>query len=267
MPPRRPVLPRVHIGCSGWLYKAWRGTFYPRGLATSEWLPWYAARFGTVELNNSFYRLPERATFASWAARTPPTFRFAVKASRYLTHFKRLRDPAEPIARLFGRVIGLGKRVGPVLYQLPPTQTRDVGLLDAFLAQLPRSSADLAQRGRARAPRVRFHHVMEFRHPSWYAPDVFDCLDRRHVSLCMHDRAGARIRERPIGPIAYARFHGTSGQYRGSYRRRDLEPWADWAADAARGGRAVYAYFNNDPAAAAPRNAMLFRTLVDERLG
>src|SRR5580765_32445 len=144
------MTPKPRIGCSGWNYKAWRGPFYPRELAVARWLTFYTSRFDTVEINNTFYRLPEASTFAAWRAQVPADFLFAVKASRFLTHMKRLREPEEPLARLFSRASALGRRLGPVLYQLPGNFTRDLPRLDAFLAALPRTSS---------GKRVR--HVME----------------------------------------------------------------------------------------------------------
>ncbi|HEX6473837.1 MAG TPA: DUF72 domain-containing protein, partial [Candidatus Limnocylindria bacterium] len=142
----------VRIGCSGWQYRHWRGRFYPRGVPTDRWLEHYAAIFDTVELNNSFYRLPQADTFAAWARRTPDGFLFAVKASRYLTHLKRLRDPREPLDRLWSRAERLGDRLGPMLYQLPPRWHRDLDRLERFSAALP----------------SRRRQAIEFRDPSWY---------------------------------------------------------------------------------------------------
>jgi uncharacterized protein YecE (DUF72 family) len=244
---------KILIGCSGWQYAGWRGRFYPSSLPAAQELSFYARRFETVELNNSFYRLPERATFARWAAQTPSTFVMAVKASRYLTHLKRLRDPAEPMRRLLDRIGVLGRRLGPILYQLQPTLAVDLPRLEAWLAVLPRA-------GRRARPRIR--HVVEFRHPSWYREDVYAALARRGVAVCLHDRTGSAYAGEPIGPFVYIRFHGTHGDYHGSYRTRTLRTWADriraWAAE----GRDVFAYFNNDPGATAARNAAGLIALV-----
>jgi uncharacterized protein YecE (DUF72 family) len=239
---------RVRVGCSGWNYQSWRGRFYPRALTASRWLEYYARHFDTVEINNTFYRLPERSTFVGWRARMPATFLAAVKASRFLTHMKRLRDPEEPLDRLFTRASALGPKLGPVLYQLPGHFRCDVPRLETFLKALPR-----AVRSR------RIQHVMEFRHPSWYVPEVFRLLERRRVSLCLHDKTGSPLREPFIGPFAYVRFHGTSGDYHGSYSAHQLGQWAGRLADYAHSGRPVYAYFNNDPNAVAVDNAQTLR--------
>jgi len=230
---------RWRVGCSGWNYKSWKGPFYPPGLAASKWLPYYAERFDTVEINNTFYRLPEAQTFASWRRHVPPSFLFAVKASRFLTHMKRLRDPEEPIERLFSRARELGPCLGPVLYQLPGNLHLDLPLLDAFLGALPR----------------RIQHVVEFRHRSWYGDATFDCLERHGASLCLHDKEGSEITEPFVGRCVYVRFHGTSGRYHGSYSDRTLSDWAKRLVARWRDGADVYAYFNNDPDAVATQNA------------
>jgi len=250
------MTPKPRIGCSGWNYKAWRGPFYPRELAVARWLTFYTSRFDTVEINNTFYRLPEASTFAAWRAQVPADFLFAVKASRFLTHMKRLREPEEPLARLFSRASALGRRLGPVLYQLPGNFQIDITRLDAFLQALPRLSGG-----------KRIRHVVEFRHPSWYVAEVLDVLRARGVALCLHDKDGSAIDGPMEAPFVYVRFHGTSGRYHGSYSSRALDRWAHRLAEQAQGGREVFAYFNNDPAAAAAANALTLRTALCERIG
>ena len=247
----RRVLPRV--GCSGWNYKSWRGRFYPRELASARWLSFYAETFDTVEVNNTFYRLPERSTFAAWRAQLPRTFLLAVKASRFLTHMKRLKDPEEPLARLFSRAAALKRQLGPVLYQLPGSFRIDLARLETFLAALPRSWD-----GR------RLRHVMEFRDPSWYVSETFQLLERQHVALCLHDKDGSEIDTPFVGPFVYVRFHGTSGRYHGSYTPRQIDWWARRLADRVTAGQPVFAYFNNDPGATAVRNAQSLRSALDQ---
>ena len=230
---------QLRIGCSGWNYKSWKGPFYPSGLAASKWLPYYAERFDTVEVNNTFYRLPEASTFSSWRAQVPADFLFAVKASRFLTHMKRLRDPQEPIERLFSRAQELGPCLGPVLYQLPGNFHVDLPVLDSFLGALPR----------------RHRHVLEFRHRSWYVDATFECLERHGVALCLHDKQGSEVVEPFVGPFVYVRFHGTTGHYHGSYSDRTLSDWATRLVARRRAGVDVYAYFNNDPGGVAIENA------------
>ena len=244
---------RPRIGCSGWNYKSWRDNFYPERLPAGRWLKYYAAHFDTVEVNNTFYRLPERSTFTTWRGDVPSSFQFAVKASRFLTHMKRLRDPDEPLSRLFSRVSALGRQLGPVLYQLPEHFHLDLLRLDSFLTALPRVSS-----------RKRVLHVMEFRHPSWYVRETFQLLERQNVALCLHDKHGSAIVEPFVGPCVYVRFHGTSGMYRGSYSGRQLDRWAGRLAEQATTGKNVFAYFNNDPDAVAVANAQRLRAAVDE---
>jgi uncharacterized protein YecE (DUF72 family) len=239
----------VRVGCSGWNYKSWRNRFYPARLPTSQWLRFYTSHFDTVEVNNTFYRLPEQSTFAAWRAQVPAGFLFAVKASRFLTHMKRLRDPEEPLDRLFSRASALG----PVLYQLPAQFTRDLDRLDHFLQALPR-----------KVNSTRLRHVMEFRDPSWYVADTFDLLDRRGVALCLHDKQGSNIDGPFVGPFVYVRFHGTSGHYHGSYGSAQLDHWARRLAEHAHDGKAVFAYFNNDPDAVAVANATSLRSSLSD---
>ena len=239
---------RMHVGCSGWQYKHWRGDFYPADLPQSRWLEDYAARFDTVEINNSFYRLPERATFAAWARRVPAGFTFAVKASRFLTHMKKLKEPEEPIARLFSRMRGLGRRLGPVLYQLPPGWKVDRGRLADFLERLPR----------------RVRHVVEFREPSWYAGDVLALMEQRGVALCLHDMTGSAPERARVGPFVYVRFHGATGKYGGGYPAPRLRGWAAWLNARREDGCDVYAYFNNDVGGHAPRDAAALRRLLED---
>jgi uncharacterized protein YecE (DUF72 family) len=240
---------RARVGCSGWLYKHWKGNFYPADLPQTRWFEHYARTFDTVEINNSFYRLPERATFATWARRAPPAFEFAVKASRFLTHMKKLKDPEEPIERLFTRMRGLGTHQGPVLYQLPPGWKVDHERFRDFLDVLPRG----------------FRHVVEFRDPTWYDSEIRRLMTRHHVALCLHDmRGSATGRDEAAGPFVYVRFHGATSKYGGSYSETRLRGWADWL-NAWRGeGCDVYAYFNNDVGGHAPRDAMTLRRVMEE---
>lgn len=240
---------RLRVGCSGWEYKHWRGDFYPHELIRTRWFHHYASVFDTVEINNTFYRLPETTTFARWAERAPMRFEFAVKASRFLTHMKKLKDPEEPLDRLFTRMRPLGKHLGPVLYQLPPGWKLDRERLEHFLQALPKG--------------VR--HVMEFREPSWYADDVLRTLERYRVALCLHDMRGSATGRERIGPIVYVRFHGASGHYQGAYSEERLQSWADWLHEQRQQGSDVYAYFNNDVGGHAPRDAVKLRGFLEER--
>lgn len=240
---------RARVGCSGWQYKHWRGDFYPADVPQTTWFEHYAARFDTVEINNSFYRLPERATFASWARRAPATFEFAVKASRFLTHMKKLKEPEEPIQRLFSRMRALGTHLGPVLYQLPPGWRVDIERFSRFLAALPRDA----------------RHAIEFRETSWYSPEIFRMMDRYGVALCLHDMRGSASERARVGPFVYVRFHGAESRYGGAYGVARLRGWVEWLSAQRDTGCDVYAYFNNDVGGHAPRDAVTLRRLLEER--
>ena len=243
---RRNTPPGVRVGCSGWQYKHWRGDFYPHDLPQKRWFEHYAGIFDTVEINNSFYRLPEAGTFADWGSRAPLKFLFAVKASRFLTHMKKLKDPEEPVERFFSRARALRRRLGPVLYQLPPGWKLDLGRLEHFLQVLPQG----------------IRHVVEFREPSWYADDVLRLLEAYRVALCLHDMPGSSTGRQRVGPFIYVRFHGASGRYDGSYGEDRLEGWAEWLRAQRLSGAELYAYFNNDVGGHAPRDAVILRRLL-----
>jgi uncharacterized protein YecE (DUF72 family) len=249
------VAPRAaaaHIGCSGWHYQHWRGRVYDETLPTSAWLREYARRFPTVEINNSFYRLPSEQTFASWRAQVPRSFVFAVKASRFLTHIKRLRDAEEPLDRLLTHARPLGPTLGPILYQLPPRWFPDQDRLRAFLEALPTRVG----------PRQRLDHVLEFRDPRGYEPWVIDLLDEHGLTMCVHDMPGSESPLVNIGPIVYVRLHGYGKKYGGSYPDEVLAEWAGWLATALNGGRDVYVYFNNDVNGFAVHDAVRLSTMV-----
>lgn len=237
---------RVRVGCSGWVYNHWRGDFYPAGISTTGWFEHYARTFDTVEINNSFYRLPSSQTFERWRRQAPPSFLYAVKASRYLTHLRKLKEPGEPLALFFERARHLGSTLGPVLYQLPPGWNRDVQRLTAFVEALP----------------AGVRHVIEFRDPSWYHDEVFAVLERRRVALCLHDMTNSTPPRLRVGPFAYVRFHGASAKYGGGYADDQLREWANWLGGERDAGREVFAYFNNDIGGHAPRDAVRLRAML-----
>ena len=237
------------VGCSGWEYKHWRGDFYPADIPKSRWFEHYAAQFDTVEVNNSFYRLPEKETFARWGERAPRDFVYAVKASRFLTHMKKLKDPEEPVERLFTRMRALRPHLGPVLYQLPPNLKLDRERLEHFLQTIPKEVPQ----------------VVEFRDASWYSDDVSRLLEKYRVSRCVHDMKGSATGQERVGPIAYVRFHGATGTYTGDYPPDRLRRWAEWLNGEREKGIDIYAYFNNDVGGHAPRNAVTLRRFLEER--
>jgi len=230
----------VHVGCSGWNYRDWRERFYPKGLAARCWLESYAERFDTVEVNTTFYRLPSRDAVAHWVEQVPGGFVFAVKASRYLTHVKRLTDLGRGMERFYERIEPLreARRLGPVLWQLPENFRRDDGRLAALLDAVPPGM-----------------HAVEFRHESWFAPEVLALLRRHGAALVIGDHPQRPFQSHEAtAPFMFVRFHHGARGRRGNYSRSELEEWAQrlhrWRAR-----REVFAYFNNDWEGFAPANA------------
>lgn len=240
----------VHIGCSGWIYRHWRELFYPAGLPQRRWFDHYATTFDTVELNTSFYRLPRAESFAKWRDQAPPGFRYAVKAPRFVTHMKKLKECAGPVEEFIGRARRLGAAIGPILYQLPPRWAFNRERLEAFVALLPRD----------------LDHVFEFREKSWLTEEVLALLDDHGVSFCAHDMPGLATPRRASGPIAYVRFHGGTGKYVGRYPDDVLLGWTDWIVAQARSGRDVWCYFNNDIGGHAIEDALTLRAMVGQAL-
>jgi uncharacterized protein YecE (DUF72 family) len=238
----------VYLGTSGWQYRDWRGRFYPQGVPQKSWLEFYAERFRCVESNNAFYRLPERKTFQDWARRTPDDFVWAVKMSRYLTHIKRLKDPAEPVKRFLDHARGLGDKLGPILLQLPPNLKADLALLERALKRF---------RGRERV-------AVEFRHDSWFVDEVRTLLEDRGVALCLADRGS-----RPIAPLwrtadwGYVRLHEGSASPHPCYGRGSLESWAQRIGDLWGERADIFVFFNNDTLGCALRDVRVFRRALD----
>ena len=240
------------VGTSGWQYDDWAGTFYPPRFARHRWLGWYARRFPTVEINATFYRLPKTPAVEGWRDRVPAGFRYAVKGSRYLTHNKKLRDPEEPVRTITGRLAPLRPVHGVWLWQLPPNLHRDTERLERFLAALP--------------PTPR--HAVEFRHTSWYEPEVEDALRRHRVAwVWLSDRQMPDAAPLTTD-LVYLRFHGlgddTGARYRWDYTVDELAPWVERVRTAVAGGADAWVYFNNDFAANAPRNAATFTDLLGD---
>ncbi len=229
----------IRIGTSGWYYNHWAGLFYPDQLPKSKWFEYYAKDFDTVEINNTFYQLPKQQTFELWHKQAPKNFLYTIKANRYITHIKRLKDPAESLERFFERVYILKENLGPILYQLPPNFHKDLDRLKAFIKLLPKDVPS----------------VFEFRHKSWFSQDTFELLGQFGVGFCIHDMPGVISPRVITADIIYIRFHGPTGKYEGNYSKSALQNWAQWVKENSREARSVYVYFNNDIHANAVRNA------------
>jgi uncharacterized protein YecE (DUF72 family) len=249
----------VHVGCSGWQYKHWQGDFYPAELPQTRWFAHYALFFDTVEINNSFYRLPEATTFARWRDQAPRHFVYAVKVSRFLTHMKKLKDPYDPLVRFFDNARELDTHLGPVLYQLPPNFSINLERLETFLRTLP---------GGPEGPPVQpppLRHVIEFRDPSWYDDRVYALLEKYRVALCLHDMQGSATGRMAVGPFIYERFHFGQKKYGGAYDDDRLDAWGSWLSTQAAARRDVFAYFNNDTGGHAPKDALRLRERIQQR--
>jgi uncharacterized protein YecE (DUF72 family) len=231
---------RYYIGTSGWHYNHWQDRFYPQTLSKAKWLEFYASRFTTVELNNSFYRLPSEAAFATWYESSPANFVFAVKVSRFVTHIKRLKDTGEAVGKFIDRAKILGEKLGPLLYQLPPSMHRNDERLESFLVTLPGG----------------LKHVVEFRHQSWLEARVFEVLHKYNIGFCVFDMPSLSCPLLATADFAYIRFHGGSELYASCYSDEELADWAKKLADLAVNLKAVYIYFNNDAEAFAVSNAI-----------
>jgi uncharacterized protein YecE (DUF72 family) len=236
----------IHIGTSGWHYGHWRGPFYPDDLGTHRFLPYYASRFSTVEINNSFYRLPSEQAVQAWRDAVPPHFRFAVKASRFITHLKKLKDPERSLAPFLERVALLGEKLGPILFQLPPRWQFDAARLAAFLAALPGT----------------YRYAVELRDRTWINARALDLLAAHGVAFCIYELAGYLSPREVTANFVYIRLHGPGGPYQGCYDHRTLTAWAEAIAAWSQQGREVFCYFDNDQAGYAAQNALQLQDML-----
>jgi uncharacterized protein YecE (DUF72 family) len=239
----------IHIGTSGWHYGHWVGPFYPPGTAQKDFLTYYAGHFHTVEINSSFYRLPEKKTFELWRDATPGGFIFAVKASRFITHMKKLKDPERSLATFMERISGLKEKLGPILFQLPPYWRRDIERLEAFLAALPSG----------------YRYAFEFRDPTWFHPEVYQALAEHEAAFCLYELAGLSSPRELTADFTYLRLHGPGDAYSGCYPAETLSQWADVFGDWAKEGKEIYCYFDNDELGYAAQNAAELQKLVTQK--
>jgi uncharacterized protein YecE (DUF72 family) len=237
----------IYIGTSGWHYDHWKGPFYPQDIQSDDLLTFYMQHFQTVEINNSFYQLPEKETFDHWRETTPNEFRFAVKASRYITHMKKLKDPRQPVADFMERSEHLKDKLGPILFQLPPNWHVNVERLEQFLQVLPEDH----------------RYTFEFRDPSWFDPRVYKLLEARGVAFCIY-RLNQRDSPRQVtADFIYVRLHGPDGSYQGSYDMQTLSWWAGAFSTWTQQGKDIYCYFNNDQGGYAVKNARQLKEMLE----
>ncbi|MDL2124092.1 MAG: DUF72 domain-containing protein [Deltaproteobacteria bacterium] len=239
----------IRIGTSGWYYKHWKGPFYPLKIRDSEILPFYLKHFDTVEINNTFYRLPEKNTVKAWCQHTPDGFLFAVKGSRFITHMKKLSDPAESVKYFFDAVKPLGRKLGPIVFQLPPRWKCNIKRLEVFLNELPKE----------------LRYSFEFRDKSWLCSEIYRLLAKHNAALCIYDLKGFESPREITADFTYIRLHGPSkNAYQGCYDKNSLHKWAGriktWKGRLA----AVYIYFDNDQMGYAAHNAMRLKEKLEQ---
>jgi uncharacterized protein YecE (DUF72 family) len=235
-----------HIGTSGWHYQHWKGPFYPQDLPNERLLEHYLKHFRTAEINNTFYQLPARQTFVRWRDSVPEGFLFSVKASRYITHMKKLKDPDEPISTLIDSIRVLEDKLGPILFQLPPRWNANIERLNSFLTSLPDG----------------YRYAFEFRDESWFGQETEETLRRRGAAFCIYDFEG-RQSPRPVtGDFIYVRLHGPDGAYQGKYDNRTLTSWAEILSSWTDKGKEIFCYFDNDENGYAAQNALELQELL-----
>jgi uncharacterized protein YecE (DUF72 family) len=248
-PARRMKAGRIRIGTSGWSYKDWTGEFYPKGTKPKELLEFYARNFGTVEINSSFYHLPTPKAVRGWHDRTPRGFIFSCKASRYITHMKRLKDPKQSLKAFFRAVRPLKEKMGPVLVQLPPSFSSNLDRLKDFLDELPRG----------------YRYVFEFRHRSWFTAETYKLLRGHNAALCFYHLKGFKSPEIFTADFVYIRLHGPAGAYQGSYSAQALAAWSRKIRRWSREKRDVYCYFDNDQKTKAALNAADLQRMINKK--
>jgi uncharacterized protein YecE (DUF72 family) len=241
----------IRVGTSGWHYAHWRGPFYPEKLPANKMLGFYLQRFDTVELNNSFYKLPSESALTLWRDSVPKGFLFAVKASRFITHMKKLKDAGASFEKFFERVVSLGWTLGPILLQLPPAWRSDAERLDEFLSAVPR----------------RLRYAFELRDPSWFNPEVETVLRKHRAAFCIYDFDRRQSPKTVTADWVYVRLHGPGGRYQGCYSDDALGAWACDFLVWQREGKDVYCYFDNDQAGYAAKDALRLKELLGRKGG
>ncbi len=235
------------IGTSGWNYKHWINAFYPESVNKKEWFSYYQTQFSTVEVNNTFYKLPRKETFRKWKDESPGDFLFSLKASRYITHMKKLKDPRQSTKKFFDASGVLEDKLGPVLFQLPPKWRKNTGRLESLIKVLP----------------AEYLYTFEFRDRSWFDEDVYDVLKGGNAALCIYHLKGELSPKEVTADFIYIRLHGPDGAYQGSYDSKELGAWAGAISAWTRSGKDVYCYFDNDQRGYAPQNALELKKMVE----
>lgn len=236
----------IHIGTSGWHYKHWKGNFYPVGLKEDDQFSYYQQHFSTVEINNSFYMLPAAKTFTAWRKAAPSGFLFSVKASRYITHMKKLKSDARSLRSFFSRASRLEEKLGPVLFQLPPGWKVNTERFAGFLARLPEGN----------------RYTFEFRNSSWYHEDIYELLRQYNCAFCIYELEHHLSPREVTADFVYVRLHGPGNKYQGSYTDAALKKWAKQCLQWQQENKDVYVYFDNDQAGYAAFNAQRLRELT-----
>jgi len=236
----------VFIATSGWQYGHWIGPFYPEDIRKTRLFDHYSSRFNTVEVNNTFYRLPEEETFTHWKEKSPEGFIFALKASRFITHVKRLKDPEGPVRNFIERADILAEKLGPILFQLPPRWNVNTLRLGAFLEALPKG----------------YRFAFECRDPSWFDPGVYGLLRERNSAFCIFDFDFLLSPREVTADFIYIRLHGPAGKYRGQYTDEALKDWARFIRGWKKKVKAVYCYFDNDEAGYAATDALRLKKML-----
>lgn len=229
----------LRIGTSGWSYEHWKELFYPKNLSRRDWLEFYARQFDTVEINSSFYRLPKKENFENWAKKTPEDFTFSIKASRYLTHVKHLKESDGAVNKFIETLEPLGDKTGPILFQFPPNWKKDIIRLSEFLKMLPR----------------KYRFVFEFRNNSWFDEETFSYLHKNNCAACFSSSPNFPTTETVTADFVFIRMHGAKILYGSKYSTKELEQWASKIINWLRRGLDCYIYFNNDTNAYAIENA------------
>jgi uncharacterized protein YecE (DUF72 family) len=238
----------IHIGTSGWHYSHWKGQFYPENLTHKDFLKYYADHFQTAEINNTFYQVPQKNTLKQWKETVPERFILAVKASRYITHMKKLKDPKQPVAKFLKQIEVLGEKLGPILFQLPPRWKLNLGRLESFLEILPKD----------------YRYTFEFRDPSWFHPQVYEMLSQYKAAFCIYDLNYRLSPKEVTADFVYIRLHGPDGPYQGQYDIHTLSGWAGAFVAWSKQKKEIYCYFDNDQAGFAAQDALRLQEMIDK---